>query len=650
MPRRCHSSLLVLILCATIFSPSLFSNEVVAVDGVSSATSPNWGLSSNSTELTEFLDERVANLSEKYNVAGMSISVVKDGQVMLSKGYGYSEMDTQTQVSANYTLFRIGSISKTFTWTAVMQLVEDGKIDLDANVNLYFKNYHVPDAFGAPITMRNLMTHTAGFDESDRIFSWDGVQSTTFEEYLVKTMPERIRAPGELITYSNHGVMLAALIVQDVSGMPFYEYIEKNIITPLDLNHTSPEQPLPDRLAGLLSSAYFNNGTGYEKGGYEYVLTLGAGEIASTAQDMSKWMILHLQYGIYDGTRILNDSTSRYMQSHQFSPIPAADGICLGFYEMNWRDNVTIIGHGGDTALFHSEMVLFPQYGMGLFVTSNTASGASAVNALVRDYVDHYFPIEKRVLPSPGPDAVAHAQKVAGVYQDTRVDHNNLGKFIIKHNELKFTATGDGYLTLHLGTATYKLVEVATYHYAFIDMQRSSLGDLIFILDSSGQPTHFVMTQQIGTFERLDVMQQQGFNSDLIAVAAAVMASSVLWIALGLFHRVKGARGIGAVFLLKSTVLATCGVALAFTYLMSYTLDMPALDLIWESSLAAPQPLASYTIMPAICFVLLICSAVLLMVAIWRGEKWKSWEKVHVVAVMVGIASFLTWAKYWNML
>ncbi|MFV9630163.1 MAG: serine hydrolase domain-containing protein [Methanosarcinales archaeon] len=194
-------------------------------------------------ELEAFIDGVMVAQMEAYYIPGATISVVKDGELFFAKGYGYADMEYGKPVIANETLFRIGSVSKLFTWTAVMQLAEQGKLDLNADVNTYLTDFKIPDTYPEPITLAHLMTHTAGFEDYHRIFARSADDIEPLGEYLANNMPARVRPPGEFIAYSNYGTSLAGYIVEEVSSMPFDVYIEENIYKPLDIQRSTFRQP-----------------------------------------------------------------------------------------------------------------------------------------------------------------------------------------------------------------------------------------------------------------------------------------------------------------------------------------------------------------------------------------------------------------------
>jgi CubicO group peptidase (beta-lactamase class C family) len=204
-------------------------------------------------DLEAFLDGIVPLQLERDDIAGATIAVVKDGKLLFAKGYGYADYKNKKPVSADETLFRPGSSGKLFTWTAVMQLVEQGKLDLDRDVNTYL-DFKIPDAFGQAITLKNLLTHTPGFEEQIKDLFSVGSESPNLGAYLKTHIPKRIYPPGTVPAYSNYGAALAGYIVERVSGHPFNEYIEENIFKPLGMTHSTIVQPLPATLSPYMST------------------------------------------------------------------------------------------------------------------------------------------------------------------------------------------------------------------------------------------------------------------------------------------------------------------------------------------------------------------------------------------------------------
>ena len=397
-------------------------------------------------DLEIFLDGFVPMQLQRDDIAGAVICVVKDGKVVLEKGYGFADVQKRSPVTPDATLFRPGSISKTFGWTAVMQLREQGKLHRNRDVQEYL-DFKIHPWFGVPITMKDLMTHTPGFEESARdLFVAHASDMKPLNRYLKTHLPREIFPPGTTPAYSNYGAALAAYIVQRVSGMPFDDYIEKNILQPLGMNHTTFRQPLPANLVPLMSEGY-DRASGKPMG-FEFVQAWPAGSLSTTADDMSHWMIAQLQDGKYEKVQILKPETAELMHSRAWTNMPALNGGDYGFYEMS-RNGQRIIGHSGDTQWFHSRMSLMLDAHVGFFVSYNSAGKGenSAPDALWDHFVDRYFPYT----PPPAPKVVnssADIRKVVGPYWSSRRSQTNIMAISGALDQPRVYANSDGTISL----------------------------------------------------------------------------------------------------------------------------------------------------------------------------------------------------------
>jgi CubicO group peptidase (beta-lactamase class C family) len=358
------------------------------------------------------------------DIAGAEVAIVKDGAVVTERGYGFADVEKRTPVDPKVTMFRPGSVSKLIAWTAVMQLVEQGKIDLDADINKYL-DFKVTGLDDKPITMRNLMQHTAGFEEHAK-----GVISVkndlpTFEQMLKAKVPARIFPPGSTPAYSNYGASLAGYIVERVSGESFDDYLEKHIFQPLDMMHSSFRQPLQAALEPFMARGYRLASGQAEP--FEYVGPRPAGSMSASADDMAHFMIAHLQDGEYHGNRILSAATARQMHNSPYSDgIGPLNRMELGFFETNINDR-EVIAHLGDTEWFHTSLHLFLKDGAGLYASFSSPGKEGAVqtlrNQLFQDFADRYFPA---AVPHPVTAQVdsktqaAHAALMSGAWQVSR--------------------------------------------------------------------------------------------------------------------------------------------------------------------------------------------------------------------------------------
>src|SRR5688572_18704466 len=282
--------------------------------------------------LEAWLDGYMPYALQTGDIAGAVVVVVKDGQILAQKGYGYSDVKTRKPVDPELTLFRPGSISKLFTWTAVMQQVEQGKLDLDADVNKYL-DFEIPARDGQPITLRNIMTHTAGFEEQLKGLMGVEKLQRPLDEHLKDWVPDRIFPAGTTPAYSNYATALAGYIVARASGMSFDDYIDQHIFAPLGMKQSTFRQPLPENLASHMSKGY--PVASQPDKPFEIVGPAPAGSLSAAGADMARFMIAHLQKGAYGEQRILQQATAEQMHGTALTILPRVRRMLLGFYEEN---------------------------------------------------------------------------------------------------------------------------------------------------------------------------------------------------------------------------------------------------------------------------------------------------------------------------
>ena len=368
-------------------------------------------------DLEAFFDGIVPLQLERSDAAGATVLVRKDGKELLKKGYGFSDIAKKKPVDPDSTIFRLASISKLFTWVSVMQLVEQGKLDLDADVNKYL-DFQIAPAFGKAITLRNLMTHTAGFEEEIRdILLTDPKKAAPLREFLIENQPRRMFPPGEVPAYSNYGVGLGGYIVQRASGQMFEDYVAEHIFQPLAMKHSSFRQPLAQELAALPSEGYRNN-TEKPAVGFEIFTPAPAGGISSTASDMARFAEALLNGGELDGHRILKPETLQSMWTKQFGTSDALPVMCMGFYQ-TWRNGLRFIGHDGDLIAFHSMFLVEPKEKLVIFISYNSAGAASKTRTeILSAFADRYYPSVEA--PNFQKLAAAEVKAIKGTYQATR--------------------------------------------------------------------------------------------------------------------------------------------------------------------------------------------------------------------------------------
>ncbi|HJQ23479.1 MAG TPA: serine hydrolase domain-containing protein [Blastocatellia bacterium] len=477
-------------------------------------------------DLEAFLDGLMPLQLAGDDIAGATIAVVKDGKLLFAKGYGYADYEKKKPVAADETLFRPGSVSKLFTWTAVMQLVEQGKLDLDGDVNAYL-DFHIPDAYGQPITLKNILSHTPGFDEQVKDIFNASDASPDLGQYLKTHIPARVYPPGVIPSYSNYGAALAGYIVERVSGRPFNEYVAENIFKPLGMTHSTFEQPLPANLAPSMSNGYELASDGPKP--FEMIGPFPAGSLSSTAADMARFMLAHLQNGQLGGARILRPETARLMHSQLFALDPATNAMCYGFYEES-RNGQRIIGHGGDTVYFHSDLHLLLDKGVGFFVSHNSPGRGAPLprTTLWEMFLDRYFPYTAPAPPTLG-SAKEDARAVSGSYISSRRSETSFFKAASLLGEATVAPTEDGMIEVAQLTGANgkpkRWREVAPLTF----LEENGQEKLIFKPDQSGR-MQMILPYPFFIFQRVGFWENQKVLLPVLAVSLLVMLLTlVLW-------------------------------------------------------------------------------------------------------------------------
>ncbi len=426
-----------------ISAPSSPPEKVSAV-----APQPSPAAELTKADFETFLDALIPSQLRNRNIAGAVVAVVKDSQVLFQKGYGYADFEGKKPVLPDQTLFRPGSISKLFTATAVMQLVEQGKLDLDRDVNDYL-DFAIPKTYPEPVTLRQLLTHTAGFEETlKNLFVAHQNDMKPLRTYLVDQMPARIFPPGKVPSYSNYGFTLAGYIVERVSGEKFERYIDNHILKPLGMTSSTFDQPLPPQLAPQISKAYLNSSK--KPRDFEFVQAAPAGALSTTAADMTRFMLAFLQDGSVDGVAILKPETVRQMETRQFELDPMICGLGITFMEY-WMNPVRAIGHGGDTVYFHSDMVFVPDAHVGYFISYNSLGKniGGGRGEILRAFMNRYFanPGEPKVNVDANTQK-SDGRKVSGIYDGTRRAETTFLNLIALLDQFRVSSDKEGILTV----------------------------------------------------------------------------------------------------------------------------------------------------------------------------------------------------------
>jgi CubicO group peptidase (beta-lactamase class C family) len=632
--------------------------------GVAVAAEPSQPGPSDPAEMEAFLDELFAKHMEEYHIAGAAVSVVKDGQLFFAKGYGYADLENDVPVDPEKTIFRIGSVGKTFTWTAVMQLVEQGKLDLDADVNTYL-DFRISDTYPDPITLKHLLTHTSWFDER-----WagsavkDANDVVPVREWLVSHMAARVRLPGDSAAYSNYNAMLAGYIVARASGQPYEQYIQEHILDPLGMVHSSAQDPLPPVLRENASVEYM-----YADGALQIFpdfmaqpALLPSGSHQASVTDMARFMIAHLQGGRYSDAnipeaRILNEATAQQMHSIQYSPDPRFLGIAYGFFDFSHNSQPTI-GHRGVAGSTNSLLLLMPDQELGVYVVYNSEGGDMVADphyGFQKAFFDHYFPapaVEPLQLQPPA-DFAERASRFVGSYRQTAFPSGSFLKVagLMDVMKAEISDSGDGALLL-----TYDYGPISALEWRFVEVEplyfRQGDGpfSISFREDRRGRITHmFLDPVNFTAFEKLDWYETAGFNLALALVCALMFLSMI---PIAAIHFIRNRHPS------DDWKPASPGAQVAYWIILGISI----LNLLIVASTAwgAMVSFSSFLFDPPLAIQIsmglgvlsaaLTAGALVYTLLAWKVGYWGIPSRLYYTLVTVAAAAFVWFLNYWNLL
>lgn len=628
---------LTALLCAAL----VLNTATVAIAQVSIETSAP-ARPVTAQEVATFFDTTLTQQLADEHIVGATVAVVKDGDLLFAKGYGYADWEKQTPVVAHQTLFYPGSAGKLFTWTAVMQLVEEGKLDLHADINQYL-DFTIPAtlrqaqgaAIAQPITLEHLLTHTSGFEEqlaALQVASQPDVQPV--RDFLVDTLPERVYPPGTTFAYSNYATVLAGYLVERVAGEPFEQYITNHILTPLAMTHTSAYQPLPADLMANLSKGYHYHNGQYEAVDFEWIAGAPAAPIHTTATDMAKFMLAHLNHGAYGAARILQDATYGLMHQQHFAHDPHVNGVGYGFM-VSQQNGQTIAWHTGGSAHFNTMLALIPAEKVGFFISYNTPV-ADLYQPLV-SFVDTFYPAPVDTPAQSPSDTAARIAALRGNYVSSRVAHRSPQKLSTWFAEALVVTPGAN-STLQVGVRTY--AEVAPGFFRQVDGPRQ----LTYRTNEQGEVTQLFF----GQFAYFKVPWYQTATNQLLMAAVVLLimlTAGIAWAVDWLRRRRRGGVTAGrwavgarwtvvALGLLNSGLLAWLVVALlgfADTFVFP-TQTVTLLTWLWAFNI------------PALLLILFFT------VRAWVNHDWRPAWRLHYTLVALAGVLFLAFLINWHLL
>ncbi|HAX69038.1 MAG TPA: serine hydrolase domain-containing protein [Anaerolineales bacterium] len=602
-------------------------------------------------EMEVFMDEMFTRHMEEYHIAGAAVAVVKDGQLFFAKGYGYADVENNIPVDAATTIFRTGSVGKVLTWTAVMQLVEQGKLDLDADINTYL-DFQIPDTYPQPIMLRHLMTHTSGIE--DRWLNsvvTDSSELVSEREWLVDNFPGRVRPPGEAAGYSNYNAMLGGYIVARVSGEPYEEYVQKHIFDPLGMTHSTVQPQMPAELLPFVSKSYT-----FVDGAFQpfpdYLVQpagLPSGFHLTSVTDMARFMIARLEGGFYGDAsseiRILEEDTARQMLTTLYTPDPRLRGTAYGLFDFS-DNGQWVVGHEGYAPVMESELMLLPDEHLGVYVVYNSLEAkdgglATKHMGFQREFFDHYYPAPVVETLQPPADFAERAERYVGFYRSANNHATTPEKVVglLGGFALEVTAPGDGTLLVPMEGLLLRFVEVEPLYFRQVDGSFS----LVFREDDAGNITHlFTNIQSENDFVKMDWYETSAFNMVALQICLLLLLS-MLPVGLIRAFRNRAAsrptRVADSILFGISLLNALFLVGIAIWFRPMRPSELHGISLTVEIVMGL-----------GVLSALLTPAALVYTVLAWKNKYWGVAYRVYYTLVTVAAVGFVWFLQYWNWL
>jgi CubicO group peptidase (beta-lactamase class C family) len=599
--------------------------------GSTLAEKPETGLAPEAAGALEaFIDHEMREQMEALGVAGATMALIRDGELVYARGFGLADRGTGEQVDADRTLFRWGSISKTFTWTAIMQLVEQGRVSLDADVNTYLQDFSIPPAFDGPVRVRHLLAHSAGFEDGGigYLFEQDPGQVISLDEYLKRYLPRRVRPAGTVFAYSNYGTALAGHIVATVSGLSFEEYIQANIFRPLGMRDSTFLEPLPEDAGPAMASALrerVSKGFVADEAGARQIeeftfmtQVAPAGSLSSTVVDMARFAQAHLRDCELDAARILGHDTCTQMHS-VLVPLNAGgrSNVQYGFIQ-----DYAVLGHdrfwhNGGTRFFRSQMSLYPDLDFAFLLSANTDSGSQLYQYMEKAIVEKLFGDRSPMLETlvPAAESSGRARQYEGHYVSTRRNYSSIESvFSLFQGAVKVSLDTDGYLIITADGEPVRAVEVGPGLFRAADKDTY----FEFVADDTGEITYL---KTVGSFDKVDWYQAPRNRLLLLGCTLAVLVVGLIALARRSMQRFSG-RDTPLVRVARRWMLASVSTWCIFLLTLSagLYLHIAAHDLVTSF----PSLLVVIALLIGTVAFLLSLLPLWFAVRLWRAGAWST--------------------------
>lgn len=612
-------------------------------------------------ELEAFVDGVVRDGMATDHVSGATVAIVQGGKPVLIKGYGFATADRA--VDPDRDLFRIASVSKTFTWILLMREVEAGRMKLEDPVNKYLPaDMQIPaQGFAKPVRLIDLMGHSGGFEDTalGHLFSDNPAKVTSLEAYLKAHRPNRVREPGQFSTYCNWCVALVGYAVARSANAPDFQTLaDRELFAPLGMTSTTFRQPYPARagipapmpaaLARRLSTGFAWDGSGYQPTGFEFGSMDPAGSISTTAPDMARYMLMRLAGGTLDGKTVYGPSTAEAFRTPIMREPRGVNGWAHGLQVLTLPGGYTAYGHGGALSNYFTNMLIIPELDLGIFISTNTNTGRPLIDRVPNHIVARFYAPPQETLLPPDPRLKEKAGRYVGSYLGTRRSYTGLEGFVYMFfSGATVAVTPQGYLLVSAGDATRQYVPDGRPD-GFVTTDGRN--HLTFKVEA-GKPTSFRAASGTQTFEQASILRQADTLNIVLALAMLAAVAGIV----GAFTRIgrdvrptPSQRQSNILFLSASTgFIASTGLFLAWAQSASGADNSYFYN--W------PGPLVLGGSWVGLISALLTAALVALLPLAWRGSRdatggWTIWRKLRHTAGVLSLAAFAGMLLYWGAL
>lgn len=602
-------------------------------------------------QMESFVDGWVADAMAREHVPGVAVSVVQNGQLVLKKGYGFADLSPRRAVDPDRTLFRVGSISKTFTWILLMKEVEAGRIRLDRPINLYLPEKVRLPGRSRDVTVGSLMNHTSGFEDRalGQLFENDPRRIRPLDLYLRQERPSRERRLGGISSYSNYGAALAGEATAFVSGRTFERRVEDEITLPLGMNSTTFREPRPERrglpaamparLRGDVAVGYGWRNSGFFPNDYEYIGQIApAGSASSTASDMSRYMLMLLNNGSWNGATVFGPRAARAFRSPMRLTPEGVNGWAHGFMVFDLPGGYRGYGHLGDTLAFHSAMIVVPDLGLGIFVTTNGEGGGKLADQLPGALMRQFYAPPATFPRAGSADLLKVKDAFEGDYLSTRRAYGGLEGFVgLIAGGAKVEVTPGGRLiTSRMGETQAWTPEGPVADGRFI----STTGDARLAFNMrDGRAISFRPDNNAETLQRADFTQRQSTLAFMAGLTALTAAVTLLGLALRNRRELRQNQIQARAALVQNIQAGLWIAAIAlFAAWGAGASDLPSIMYGW------PGPLVITASTCALVAAALSLVTIAAVPAIWQGgrrvESWTGLRKVFFTMTVLIYTAF----------